>query len=466
MNVLNLAFKNLRFRKLSTLLSVLLLTFGCGLISLILLAQNQLERQFIKNIEGVDMVVGAKGSPLQLILSAVYQIDAPTGNIPLSEFEKLQKNGLVKTAIPLSYGDSYKDFRIIGTDQSYLDLYDVIVKKFPQTGEVIIGTTVAKKAGLQVGDTFSGNHGLQNSIESHDHFAYTTIEILPNTGTVLDKLIIGNLESVWAVHDEGHGEGALLESEKGESEHDNHAHKNHNEASHSSHSEESNHSHNSTLTLEGGTDAHSSKDSIASQSTESNHSPSHSEAFTSSHSSPKQITAALLQFKGAMARIMLPSYINKNTGMMAALPAYEINRLFGLVADAVLFLQALALVIMLLSGVSVFIALYQSLQARKGELALLRNLGASRWQLFSLICAEGLLIAFFSLLLSFLMSRGILLLVGNSLSVGFTLAPNWFVILNAEYYLVAASFIISFFASLLPALQAFYLNIPKTLSNA
>lgn len=420
MNVFRLAIKNLLYRRLSTALSVLLLSFGCGLISLLLLSKKQLEQQFIRNIEGVDMVVGAKGSPLQLILSAVYQIDAPTGNIALHDFEKLKQNALVKTAIPLSFGDSYQDFRIVGTEAAYVELYttDLDLAHFPTTGEVWLGADVATATKLKAGDTFYGNHGIQNAMEQHTGLEYKVTRILPPQGNVLDALIITDLSSVWAVH------------ETHEEHHEPEAHQHESDADH-----EDEHLH----------DDHEVHEDHA-------------------HEEEKEITAALIQFRGAMARIMLPNYINDKTPMMAALPAFEINRLFGLVSDGVLFIQALAFVIILISGVSVFIALYQSLHARKAELALLRNLGAGRRQLFTLICTEGLLIACIALLLSLGLSRLILItLAQNSLSIGLDL--NWWMWLREETYLCLSALGIGLLASLFPAIQAFYINIPKALAH-
>ena len=102
MNLFQLSWSNLTIKPLATLLSLLLLTMGVGIISLLLLLNTQLKEQFTKNIRGIDMVVGAKGSPLQLILSSVYQVDYPTGNISWTEAKKLGKNPLVKQAIPLA----------------------------------------------------------------------------------------------------------------------------------------------------------------------------------------------------------------------------------------------------------------------------------------------------------------------------------------------------------------------------
>ena len=128
MNIKSLSWRNLLSSPLNTTLSILLMTLGIGMISLILLINAEVNQQVERNLKGIDMVVGAKGSPLQLILSSVYHIDNPTGNIPLKEAKKIEKNPLVASSIPISLGDSYNGFRIVGTNLEFLDLYDVKLK--------------------------------------------------------------------------------------------------------------------------------------------------------------------------------------------------------------------------------------------------------------------------------------------------------------------------------------------------
>ena len=163
MNITLLSYRNMVDRPLSTLLSLLLLSLGVGIIGLLIQLDRHIEQQMQSNIRDIDMVVGAKGSPLQLILSAVYHIDAPTGNIDLHEAEQLVKNPLVDFGIPLSFGDSYRGYRIVGTDDSYPKLYGAEIdegKLWSATLEVTIGTSVAQNLNLNVGDTFVGAHGL------------------------------------------------------------------------------------------------------------------------------------------------------------------------------------------------------------------------------------------------------------------------------------------------------------------
>ena len=204
MNLVQLSTKSLRHKPASTAVSLLLLSLGVAIISLLLLLNSQLEEKFQRNISGIDMVVGAKGSPLQLILSAVFQIDYPTGNISLEEAQKLQKNRMVKNAIPLAYGDSYQGYRIVGTEPTYLTLYNAELaagKIWEQPFEVVLGSQVSKTSALQLGDKFYGAHGLIAGAEAHDEQSFKVVGILEPSNTVLDGLILTGLESVWAVHE-------------------------------------------------------------------------------------------------------------------------------------------------------------------------------------------------------------------------------------------------------------------------
>ncbi len=209
MNIIKLSWKNLVAKPLNTGLSILLLMLGVAMISLLLLMSTQLEEQFRKNIRGVDMVVGAKGSPLQLILSAVFQVDNPTGNISLAEAEKLKRNRLVARGIPLSYGDSYRGYRIVGTTSEYLDLYEANLQEgrvWEQSLEVVIGAKIALATGLKVGDEFESAHGLAEGGELHDHSHFTVVGILGRSNSVADQLILTATESIWDVHDHDEGE--------------------------------------------------------------------------------------------------------------------------------------------------------------------------------------------------------------------------------------------------------------------
>src|SRR5690606_5156032 len=145
------------------ILGILLTAFGTGILCVLLLTSRQIEDQLENNSRGIDLVVGAKGSPIQLILSSIYHMDNPTGNISLADARKLAANPMVRLAVPLSLGDNYRGHRMVGTDSTFLQLYGLELAEgrlWNDDFEAVIGADVARKNGLKIGDNLYGSHGL------------------------------------------------------------------------------------------------------------------------------------------------------------------------------------------------------------------------------------------------------------------------------------------------------------------
>jgi putative ABC transport system permease protein len=212
-NTASLAAGYLRARPLQTALSLLLLALGAGTIVTLLLVVGQLEGRMGRDARGVDLVVGAKGSPMQLILSGIYHADAPTGNIPLAAVQALKQNKLVRNAVPLALGDSWKGYRIVGAGQEYLDLYGAKLaagKMFAGEMQAVLGHDVAARTGAGVGARFAGAHGLGGEGEEHAE-TYSVAGVLERSNSVLDRLVLTSIESVWEVHHHQGGKAAERE---------------------------------------------------------------------------------------------------------------------------------------------------------------------------------------------------------------------------------------------------------------
>jgi putative ABC transport system permease protein len=207
-NLATLSASYLRARPLNTALSLLLLALGVGTIVLLVLAVSQLEERMTRDARGIDLVVGAKGSPIQLILSGIYHLDAPTGNIPLAAAQSLGKNRLVRKAMPLALGDGWKGFRIVGAGHEYVEHYGARLaagRLWQKSMEAVLGAEVATRTRVGVGERFAGSHGVTGQGEEHGAAPYAVVGILERTGTVLDRLVLTGIESVWQVHEEEHG---------------------------------------------------------------------------------------------------------------------------------------------------------------------------------------------------------------------------------------------------------------------
>lgn len=453
--ITKIAWRNIWFKPLNTLLSIILLTASVAIITLLILLQEQFENKFNSNIDGIDLVLGAKGSPLQLILSSVYQVDAPTGNINYTEAKKWMDHPFVETAIPLAFGDNYKGFRIVGTTPEYLEKYNAKIEEgkiFSKNFEVVAGSTVARKMQLKVGDTFFGSHGDSEEGEVHKDHPYVIVGIAAETGKVADNLIMSNIESVWAIHDHGHDHG-----DEEANEHSDEGHHDH-EASGTEHE------HDEMAQTEG--HAVHDHDEGHDHNHESEEAHNHTEQSNISEEG-KEITAVLIKMKNKPALLSWQFMIPMNTKMQAASPGKEINRLFGLFGIGLTALQYLAYGIMLISGISIFIALYNTLKERKYEFALLRVNGASRFQLLALVLIESLLLCVTGFLFGTIVGRVGLVLISGSSEDEFKLSFDPFrFVWDKEGYLFLLTLGVGVLAAVIPALKAYRLNISKTLANA
>ncbi len=205
MSPIKISWKSLWSKPLSSGLNIMLIAFGTGILTILLLASTQIEQKLNNNSKDIDLVVGAKGSPLQLILSSIYYIDFPTGNIPLKDANELAHNPFVKRATPLALGDNYNGSRIVGTDTNFISLYGLKLQSgefWKADLEATIGINVAKEQKLKVGDTFYGAHGLTENKDEHKEHAYKVTGIITPQGNVTDNLILTNIASVWKMHEE------------------------------------------------------------------------------------------------------------------------------------------------------------------------------------------------------------------------------------------------------------------------
>ncbi len=221
MSLLRLAFKLLLARPGALLLSVLLLAIGWTAVTFVLLVGEQLEQRVRRDLAGIDLVVGAKGSPMQIMLAGVFHLDTPTGNIPLAAVEALRAQPLVEQVWPISLGDSLRGWRIVGSTPAYLQLFDGRLaqgRAWQASMEAVLGAEVAAATGLKTGDQFVGSHGLGGSGDVHGDHPFTVVGVLARSGSVLDRLVLTDLGSVWHVHEAMHEvdeeDRAVLEAER------------------------------------------------------------------------------------------------------------------------------------------------------------------------------------------------------------------------------------------------------------
>ncbi|MBL7850101.1 MAG: ABC transporter permease [Cyclobacteriaceae bacterium] len=407
MNLIILAWSYLKSRPLTTVLNVVLLALGTGVITLLILFGNQLEEKITANAKGVDLVVGAKGSPMQLILCSVFHIDFPTGNINLKEAERIARHPLVKKAIPMALGDSYRGFRIVGTRRDYAELYAAELaegKWWEQHLEVAIGATVARQLGLKLGDEFVSAHGLAEDGHDHEAHHYKVVGIVKPGGTVLDNLILTNVQSIWLAHD-----------------------------------------------LEVGPAGNAAPSNLV---------PGHLAGDSS-----REVTSLLVQYRNPLAVIQLPRFINQQSSMQAAAPAYETARLFSILGVGADVLRGFALVLILVSGLSIFLVLYNSMKERRYDLAIMRSMGAGRGKLFTAVVLEGTFLTALGTVSGLALGHAVVWIFAATVPQAAASGIQGGVWYVAETWVLGGSLVLGVICSLVPALQAYKTDIHTVLAG-
>ena len=393
MKTIALSWRYLWSRPLAAGLNVLLLSLGLASLTFVLLVSHQISRAFERDLAGIDVVVGAKGSPMQLILSGVFHLDVPTGNVPLTAVKELAAHPQVASLIPISLGDSFRGFRIVGTTPAYLTHYSAT---FAQGGvwaapmQAVIGAQVAAQTGLKPGDRFAGSHGLGGGGDDHGATPYVVSGVLAAGGSVLDRLVLTALDSVWQVHASMHEGDTALDAEDKQALEDE-----------------------------------------------------------------REVTLALISYRTPLAAVTFPRFVNTTTEMQAAAPALEITRLLNLIGVGTDVLRALAGVLLLTAGLSVFIALWSAVRERRADLALLRMLGAPPARVAALLLCEALWLALLATVIGVLAGQALVALLGWLLQLEQSVlisALSWPAGLLAVPLLAVA---VALLSALLPAYEAY-----------
>ncbi|MDX1975071.1 MAG: ABC transporter permease [Rickettsiales bacterium] len=404
MNSIYIISSYIRHKSLHSFITVLIFALGIAIISALMHIEQEANRHIDRNLQGVDLVVGAKGSPMQLILSSLLHIDIPTGNIALKDAQTISHHPLVALSAPIALGDSFHGNRIVGTQASFFTLYKAPLAQgrlFDKPLDAVLGSDVASRYHLGLGDRLVGSHGLTESDDIHSEFPYTVTGILAPTGTVLDSLILTPLESVWRIH-------AHEEQEEAE-EHPEQAH-------------------------------------------------------AESHHEDPEVTALLVRYKSPLAAASLPRFVNSSTSMQAASPAFEVARLMQFAGLGTKLMSIISLVLVAIAALALFAGLYKAADERRYDLTLMRCLGMTPRKLFALILGESLLLSGIGALLGIACSHALIYLATHTLDSSYAGAIHNG--LGAtDGIILLGSIAIGFIAGALPAWRIYRLDMPQLLAR-
>jgi len=445
MNLLTIAWKSIRQRRLASFLTALSIGLGVMLMVLVLVIFGAVNSAFTQRSVGYDLIVGPKGSDLQLVLSAVYRMQPPIENLPYMYLEQLKKDRRVISAVPLAFGDVTEagSFPIVGTTTEYFQNEFMPGRNFQIRGsringlfDAIIGSEVARQNQWDLNSMFTIIHGGAESGDVHDE-KFTVVAVLAPTGTANDRTVFLNLEGFYAIA--GHTK-PVDEIEKRLKDF---------------YAADPDRLNSALKQLE----AYKAEEAAA------GHSHDHT------HPSPdamKEVTAILVRTRPETPfdAISLSAELQKGFQAMAVNPVRPIQRLMtGLLGNIQKALIVLTGIIILVSGVGIFVSIYNSMSDRRREIGIMRALGAGRMHVFGIVLAESALLCVGGGVVGWLVGHGLAIAASPWVIRQTGLLINPWAINSWEAILFPVLVGLAALVGFLPAMTAYRTNVADALSS-
>lgn len=474
MSLWHIAWVYLWNNKFTTVLTITSLALAVALISTVLTLRYETEKRFEEEGGSFDIVVGGKGSPLQLVLSTVYFMDNPNPNINIRDYKQVLNYPEVKNAYPISIGDSYNGngtrFRIVGTipeffkfnpqrrynlastEEDYIQFAEG--EAFSRPLEAVLGSWTAQVSGLKMGDTFQSVHGFTDTgsiqLEDHPEHEYKVVGILKPTESPIDRALFVSLDSIWVLHPQHDGEEVAEAHVITAEDFDAHAAEDHD------HAPGDGHDHAATAPLlEGPLNLLEGRENI----------PALWQA-ASRYAEDKPITAAMVELHTSGQRFVFRQIIREETGAMAAIPIVEINTLYQTVlGTAKTILQAIGYLVVVISALTILIGLYLAIIQRRRDLAVMRALGASAYEIFSAVIIEAFWVTILGIISGWFLGKVMASIVGIFIQQKYGMTINGFSSNREEITALAIVALVGMIAGILPAYQAYRTDVARDLAE-
>jgi putative ABC transport system permease protein len=392
----------LRRRLLGTVLNVVLLAIAVAAVTLLLLITEQVEDRVEREAHGIDLVVGAKGSRAQLVLSTLYELDVPGEDMGWSDFQRIVAQRGVGTAIPLALGDHLQRMRIVGTTHDYPRHYGATVtdgRWWERPFEAVLGADVHAHLRVALGSTFVPTHGVPGAdAEAHAEHAYRVVGVMRRTGTLVDRLILTDVASYWTTHPERRSPQEELVAEP----------------------------------------------------------PDDPE---------RPITAVLIRYAPGGDMGELAGFLASQGHLQAVSPARETARLLGIVAVNAQLLRGFAALLLVSAALSIFLALYHGVNERRYDIAVMRTLGATPADVMSLLLFEGVLLALCGALSGLALGHVLTSVLGFALRRFEQMSVTGWTWYGTELWIVVAAVAVGALSALVPAWRAHEVDIATTLAR-
>jgi putative ABC transport system permease protein len=406
MILLKLAWKSLRNRAVASFLTVLSIALSVFLLLTVERARRATEESFTQSVSQVDLIVGARSGPVQLVLFTVFNIGNPTHNISFETYEKWRKHPAVEWTIPYSLGDGHRGFRVVGTTEDFFEHYRfrgdqrpefASGKSFKNLFDIVVGSDVAKKLGYKLSDKVVVAHGVtrHEGVLHHNDNPFEIVGVLNPTGTPIDQSVYIPLEAMEALHEEGDG-------------HDHSGHEHHID----------------------------------------------------------KISAFFIRTKNRIETLQLQRDINENKSepLLAIIPGVTLAELWQSLSYAEKALKFISLMVVLVGFFAMLIALLTTLNERRREMAVLRSLGASPHHIFVLLVFESFLLSLSGIFFGFVITLFLQKILGAWISQQTGLYLTELTLARIELVYLLLILVAGTIFGCIPAIKAFNRSLKDGLS--
>ena len=460
----NVALQSLRYRFGGVLLTVLAVALSVFVLLGVEHVRQEAKSGFASTVSGVDLIVGARTGEINLLLLSIFRIGNATTNIEWETVEEIENLERVAWSVPITLGDSHKNFRVVGTTQDFFERYrygrkqPLVFEKgseFEALQDVVLGSRAATELDYRLGDSLVLSHGMADtSFTHHDELPFNVVGILERSGTPIDNALFVSLEAIDAIHDDENG-GSHEEHDEGHKGHEDHDE----HESHDDHDEHDAHEH------EEGHKGHEDHDEHESHDDHDEHDAheheeghkGHDDHEGHNHGPIGTVTAMLVGLESPAFALQVQRAINEYQGeaLLAILPGVALAQLWALVGGIEGTLRGISILVFISSIFGLNAMLLASMRERRREVFVLRSIGAPSSFVLALLLLESLLIVTIGIAAAVVALFGAIAAVNGFLAdqIGVTLSMAIFS--EASLIAIGLIYISSILLSLLPAMQAY-----------
>ena len=441
-----IAYRSIQFRAVSSILTAFSMSLGVALIVTVIVIHGVLNDSFNKSAQGYDLIVAAKGSPLDVVLSSVFYLRAPVGDVPdtyLKMFQRGQYSHIIEEAIPISIGHHYRNVPIIGTAPEFFtklkymgnQTYKFSVGeniKFSDEFSAVIGSRASKRTGLRVGDTFIPEVAQNADCGLHEPFKIAGV--LAPTGTPNDSAIFVNIDGFYDMH--GH-----VHADEDDASHDG--------VSHDVHGQNEPRRYSAILLM--------TKQNAVKPPQGTAVDPN-SDDFNPSAMLDERAYVNIDAMK-------LPNVLEKSSDIQAVSPIREISMLLtNIIGNIQMVLIFLAVLVVVVAGIGMMVSIYNSMSERRQEIALMRALGARRLTVMTVILLESILLSLGGGALGLLFGHVLIGAIGPWISEYTGIAIRFWNFQAAELVLIPGLILLASVVGFLPAAVAYKQDVATSLA--